>query len=101
MLTVKLRHDTKTKKWRSLAMAANAYAVVAFDWKSLILDLSSTASVVVRNDGDSAVSEIQLAADALNANRLVYLNAKADNKRLAISKDYKVTLDKVDFNPAI
>ena len=56
---------------------------------------------MVRNDGDSAVSEIQLAADALNANRLVYLNAKADNKRLAISKDYKVTLDKVDFNPAI
>ena len=56
---------------------------------------------MVRNDGDSAVSEIQLAADALNANRLVYLNAKADNKRLAISKDYKVTLDKVNFNPAI
>jgi len=56
--------------------------------------LRSTASVVIRNDGDSAVSDIQLAADALNVNRLIYLNAKADNKRLTISKDYKVTLEK-------
>lgn len=57
----------------------------------------STASVVIRNDGDSAVYDIQLAADALNVNRLIYLNAKADNKRLTISKDYKVYLEKVRF----
>merc|ERR1712048_511085 len=55
--------------------------------------LRSSASVVVRNDGDDAVSVIQLAADAVNVNRLIYLTAKLNNKKLNIDKDFKITLD--------
>ena len=49
--------------------------------------------MVIRNDGEEGVSEIQLAADAVNVNRLIYLTAKVDSKKLNINKDYKITLD--------
>lgn len=59
----------------------------------LLPNLRSSASVVIRNDGEEGVSEIQLAADAVNVNRLIYLTAKVDSKKLNINKDYKITLD--------
>merc|ERR1712176_217818 len=55
--------------------------------------LRSSASVVVRNDGSDPVSVIQLAADAVNVNRLIYLTAKLNNKKLNIDKDFKITLE--------
>jgi len=56
--------------------------------------LRSSASVVIRNDGEEEVSTIQLAADAVNVNRLIYLVAKIDNKKQTLSVDYKINLEK-------
>ena len=50
--------------------------------------------MVIRNDGEEEVSTIQLAADAVNANRLIYLVAKIDNKKQTLSVDYKINLEK-------
>lgn len=54
--------------------------------------LKSSASVRIRNDGKASVSVIQLSGDAFNADKLIFLDAKVDNKKLKIDGNLKASL---------
>jgi len=55
--------------------------------------LRTAISVEIVNNGDAAVSQIQLAPDAtLGAGKLIFLTAKTDDDDLNINKDFLVTL---------
>ncbi|CAG5095438.1 Oidioi.mRNA.OKI2018_I69.XSR.g14188.t1.cds [Oikopleura dioica] len=72
------------------ANLVNEKVIRVFDATTQLL--KSSASVQIRNDGNVAVSTIQLSADAFNADKLIFLDAKVDDKKLKVDGDYKATL---------